>query len=103
MSIDEKRHEVTCYCDSAVCAKCVLNRRHWVHECGSLGNACLSIGDANEDELDRALELINGLREPEPTAQLEQITEDFDTVIKISSSRKIKSVIINFEEDTSNA
>jgi hypothetical protein len=54
MTIEEKRELVNKYCRN--CAYCVLRTSDWKHRI----NDCLCIADADEDELDRALELING-------------------------------------------
>lgn len=55
MRKEEKRDKVAYYCGKTTCSKCVLNTGNWKHLCGS---KCLYIDEADEDELDRALQLI---------------------------------------------
>lgn len=56
MTVEEKRDLVVSYCGRSKCEGCVLITDDWRHK-----NAkCLKIYTADEDELDRALELING-------------------------------------------
>ena len=97
MTVEEKRAVVNSYCADKGCGNCVLKNEEWDHE--TEYNTCLCIEDANEPELDKALELIGVHVEVEPTAQLEQIIEAADTVIKISSKRKLESVTIYFREE----
>ena len=59
MTIDEKEMLVRHYCGRSFCNdsnECVLRTGGWKHPLGD----CLCITDADEDELDRALALING-------------------------------------------
>lgn len=60
MTIEEKREVVRDYCGSTSCGNCLLATGDWIHNIGNIGSQCLSILDADEDELDRALELIKG-------------------------------------------
>ena len=60
MTIAEKRQKVTRYCEMNDCKECVLYDGEWEHEFGLRGlHTCLNIADANEAELDKALELIS--------------------------------------------
>lgn len=61
MTIDEKRELVRDYCGKKVlCESCVLIADDWKHNLGDISCPCLDILAADEDELDRALELISG-------------------------------------------
>lgn len=64
MTVEEKRKAVQKYCSSkgVSCEKCVLSGGDWAHKCKGIGGVkdCLHIRAASEEELDRALVLING-------------------------------------------
>ena len=92
MTVEEKKEKVVNYCVHAHCEECVLNNKEWLHD----QSGCLSISEATEAEVDRALWLINGAPELDV---LEQLLEDADTVIKIKSNRKINRLIIEFSEE----
>lgn len=55
MTIEKKRKRVGEYCGSRTCVDCVLATNDWRHSTAD----CLHISYADEDELDRALALIN--------------------------------------------
>lgn len=66
MTIEEKRNKVSSYCGEANCESCVLVGDHWSQCCGiNLDLTCLDIGVATESELDKAIELIEGIQ-PDP-------------------------------------
>lgn len=69
MTIEKKRNKVYRYCGGrgSGCGSCKLRVGGWKHE---TDNTCLSISNADEDELDRALALINGTA---PTAPAESV------------------------------
>lgn len=61
MTVDEKRDILYNYCEHTACKKCKLNTGGWDRpflEGKYKTMRCLSIKDANEDELDKALERI---------------------------------------------
>ena len=65
MSIEEKRARVASYCQAEGCSNCVLNGVGWEHKLDGEDEydftiSCLNIFDANESELDKAIELIEG-------------------------------------------
>ena len=94
-----KRGFVSNYCDGQNCDKCVLKTSDWEHIMyKDLG--CLAIGNATDGELERAMELILAEREGKDA---EALRDDADTVIEIRSSRKIKSIHIEFEEGNGGA
>lgn len=104
VTVEEKRDQVYRYCADVSINECLLANENWEHKYSKChcGKDCLRIGKATEAELDRALDIINLPFKPhvppEPCV-LEQTAEDADTVIKIKSNRKIKSLTIEFEEE----
>lgn len=59
MTVEEKAEMVSNYCEHTYCCECVLVTADWKHNLhGFNGGFCLDIQEADEDELDRALELI---------------------------------------------
>ena len=77
MTIEEKRKRVREYCRPQDCITCVLNTGGWKHQC--LTENCLDIMDADEDELDRALELINGTATATPVIKDSGDRTEFST------------------------
>lgn len=62
MTVEEKRDAVLEYCTKKDCSTnpCVLERDDWKNALkGATGRRCLNIARASEEELDRALALIN--------------------------------------------
>lgn len=59
MTIEEKRELVADYCKETKCYECVLKCSGYWRIGGTGLNTCFDISKADEDELDRALELIN--------------------------------------------
>ena len=67
MSIEEKRAKVASYCHVGECSGCVLNGVGWEHKLDNdiedednFTISCIDIFKANESELDKAIELIEG-------------------------------------------
>lgn len=60
MSIEKKRNIAHEYCFNSRCEDCVLKDQEWTHSLNSRGEKCISIKDASEEELDKALALIHG-------------------------------------------
>ena len=66
MTVEEKRNIVAKYCSSIDCEKCKLRvggwKNIWSHD-----KKCLTIYGSNEEDLDRALKLIDGEYNNEPS------------------------------------
>ena len=69
MTIESKRHLVSHYCNTRRCSECRLCDV-WKYTT----EQCIIIMDASEDELDWALEIINGTYKPAKNPYWERIT-----------------------------
>ena len=107
MKEENKRRFLEGYCSGTACRDCVLKHGGW--ENTTTSQKCLNLAVATEEELNRAIAIIMGAEAKlcgevvEPEAQLEQVVEDADTVIKIKSSRAIESVTVYFREELGDA
>ena len=94
MSIEEKRARVASYWQVKGCSNCVLNGVGWEHKLDGEDEydftiSCLNIFDANESELDKAIELIE-TKKPDP------IKPDYYNDTKITPFDVIDDWELNF-------
>lgn len=92
MTVQEKRHAIGNECRRYYeCKGCPLYKH-------TNGIACYSNDIVTDKEAERNYRIMFDSDE-EPTAQLENIVDDADTIIKIKSNRKIDNITIYFKED----
>lgn len=58
MTIDEKRKITLAFCDEMACENCPLTKEKWSIP---VFNGCLNISRSPEEDLDRAIAIINGV------------------------------------------
>ena len=65
MTVEEKRHKLNNYCEKTDCSECVLlahDLYYWENPC--IGQNCLRIDCSPEEDLDKALALIDKVSNP---------------------------------------
>ena len=92
MTVEEKRNAMANECRRYYeCEGCPLYKH-------TKGTACYSKKLVTDKEVERNYKIMFG-NDEEPTAQLETIVDDADTIIKIKSNQKIDNITIYFKED----
>lgn len=92
LSVEEMRARVGEYCTD--CDNCCLRGKEWDHKFGS--ESCLCIEDASEEELKRALALIEAESSPDENTD---IPKDNDVVNRPAHYTDGKIEVIDFIED----
>ena len=97
---DEKISVLSEYCDATDCMDCLLVNRKWTHnEKVSLGH-CLSFAKADEEELDKALDLIGYVEESTVNKKVDEIEVKRDALKHYCGNNECKDcVLVNHEWD----
>lgn len=95
-TIDEKRKALEEYCNRIDgCDDCIISKKKCA---GEIPNTIKCYTDMPDEVINKHYEVVFG-KDTEPTAQLELMQEDVDTIIKVKSNRKIDNISIYFKED----
>ena len=89
MTVEDKREAVNYYCGSTTCDRCTLNGAVWDHKYLEFGRKCLSINEADESELNRALALIGLIDKEDPVNRPAHYTDGKIEVIDFIEDKKL--------------
>lgn len=96
MTTDQKRKFVMQYCSVTGCKRCCLKKETWLHDIKNPYGSCIHIYDADDAELDEAIQSIRDSKAEKKTVEN---SKDFDPVNRPAHYADSKIEVIDYIED----